>query len=153
MTGSGTPATTRRLTIASLAYIALSLIGAVIAITQNLPAEPMGEGSGTGRPVLQEFLVGNGTAMSPGLPWLAFQAVLTLLIRRQDLWGRISVVLLGFAALLTGIFATTEPIFRRTFSAATFDPAKALVEAGMVVIPLAIVLLAVIDFRRRLRGS
>ena len=49
----------------------------------NFPAHPMGEGPGTRHPILEEFLIGNGTAMPPGIPWLAIQAGLTWLAARK----------------------------------------------------------------------
>ena len=90
------PSAPRRLVTTSLMYILISMIAGAIAISRNLPAQPMGEGSGTGRPVLQEFLIGNGTAMSPGLPWLAVQLLLTARgSRAYGRWGTVGVALLG----------------------------------------------------------
>ena len=152
MKTSPMPAAIKRLVTTSFIYMLVAIVAGAVAISRNLPAQPMGEGSGTGRPVLQEFLIGNGTAMSPGLPWLAVQVLLTLLAVRGDRWGTISVALLGFHALLSGIFATTEPIFRKIFSPATFDPLLAVVETCIVVLPFLIVALAGLELQRRLRA-
>lgn len=87
-----TPTSLKRLVTSSLLYIVIALIAASIAINENLPAQPMGEGSGSGKPVLQDFLYGSGTAMSPGLPWLIAQALLTVLVFRKSWWGMFGVV-------------------------------------------------------------
>ena len=151
MTNSSTPSTLKRLITTSVVYIAFAIVAGILGISRNLPAEPMGEGSGTGRPVLQEFLLGNGTAISPGLSWLALQAVLTFIAGRRDRWGTTSVVLLAFHALLSGIFATTEPTFRRVFTPATFDPLLMVVELANVVLPCLVVTFAVLEWLRRRR--
>lgn len=49
---STTPTTLKRLVISSIAYIVISLIAGTYAVNANLPAQPMGEGSGSGKPVL-----------------------------------------------------------------------------------------------------
>ena len=149
MTNSRTSGALKRLIIASIVYIVVSLIAGSIAVSRNLPAQPLGEGSGSGRPVLQEFLYGNGTGMSPGLPWLAMQAVLTLIASRKFRWSIVGVIGLGLFGLLTGVFATTEPMFRKIFSPATFDPLLAVVEVGMVVIPFLMLIFAVLEVLRR----
>lgn len=152
MNRSATPSALERLTTTSLIYIVISLVAAAIAIALNLPAQPMGEGSGTGRPVLQEFLVGGGTGMSAGLYWLAIQAVLTYFARRLDRWGTLSVGLLALQALLAGIFGTTEPVFRKVFNPATFNPLLAAVEAALLVIALLMVAFSVLELLRRRRS-
>ena len=151
MTKLATPRTLKALLASSILYIIVALIAAMIAISQNIPAQPMGENSGTGRPVLEEFLMGNGTGMSAGLPWLAAQAVLTLLARCMGRWGAVGVAGLAIWGLLSGIFATTEPIFRRTFNPATFDPLKAVVEAAGIALAAGMVIFAVMEWLRRRR--
>lgn len=56
------------LIISSVAFILIALIAGIYAVNANLPAQPMGEGSGSGKPLIEDFLFGGGTAMSPGLP-------------------------------------------------------------------------------------
>lgn len=148
---SGTPAALRRLLTTSFIYIVLSIVAGGIAISRNFPAQPLGEGSGNGRPVLQEFLIGNGTAMSAGLPWLAVQLLLTALTTRRDGWGSIAVALLGFHALLSGVFATTEPMFEKIFSPAEFEPLLAFVEVLMVLVPILLLAFAVLELLRSRR--
>jgi len=147
-----TPATLKRLVISSIAYIVISLIAAVVAIQANLPAQPMGEGSGSGKPVIQDFLYGGGTAMSPGLPWLIGQVILTVLVYRKDWWGTVGVVGLIIFGLLSGIFSITEPNFQKIFSPATFDLFKAVLQIGVSVIPFVMSVLGIFEWRRRRHG-
>lgn len=150
---SNPPATLQRLVISSVAYIIISLIAAAVAIQANLPAQPMGEGSGSGRPILQDFLFGGGTAMSPGLPWLIAQAILTALTFRNDWWGMLGVVGLIIFGLLSGVFSLTEPVVRQIYSPATFDLLKAVIEAGIILLPFGMMVFGILEWRRRRRES
>ena len=153
MTSTKTPASLKRLIISSILYIVIALIAAAVAIAQNLPAQPLGESSGTGRPVLQDFLYGGGTAMSPGLIWLAAQATLTFLASRKGLLGTIGVAGLTLFGLLSGIFSLTEPIVRRIFHPATFDPLKAVIETGVIVVPFVMMVFGILELIRRRRDT
>lgn len=147
-----TPTTLKRLVISSIAYIVISLIAAVVAIQANLPAQPMGEGSGSGKPVIQDFLFGGGTAMSPGLPWLIGQVILTVLVYRKNWWGTVGVVGLIIFGLLSGIFSITEPNFQKIFSLTSFDPFKAVIQTGVTVLPFVMTVFGILEWRRRRQG-
>jgi hypothetical protein len=153
MTDARTSGTLKRLIITSIVYILVALIAGAIAVSRNLPAQPLGEGSGSGRPVLQEFLYGNGTAISPGLPWLALQAVLTFIASRKFRWSIVGVIGLALSGLLTGIFAMTEPMFRKIFSFSPFDLLLVVVEAAIVVLPFLMLIFAVLEVLRRRKPS
>ena len=146
-----TPTSLKRLVTSSLLYIVIALIAASIAINENLPAQPMGEGSGSGKPVLQDFLYGSGTAMSPGLPWLIAQALLTVLVFRKSWWGMFGVVGLIIFGLLSGVFSLTEPIVREIYGPAVFDPLKAVIEAGIIIFPFVMMVFGISEWRRRRR--
>jgi hypothetical protein len=146
-----TPTSLKRLVTSSLLYIVIALIAASIAINENLPAQPMGEGSGSGKPVLQDFLYGSGTAMSPGLPWLTAQALFTVLVFRKSWWGMFGVVGLIIFGLLSGVFSLTEPIVREIYGPAVFDPLKALIEAGIIILPFVMMVFGISEWRRRRR--
>jgi hypothetical protein len=143
------PATLRRLVMSSIVYVVLSLIATGIALAENRPAE-FG-GSSTGLPVLQDFLFGQGTAMSPPLYWLVAQVVLSVLSPRRDRWGAVGVIGLAIFGLLLGIGALGEPIFLETFSPATFNLPKAVIQAGMIVVALLMMVLGIIEGLRRRR--
>jgi hypothetical protein len=146
---NNTPATLKRLEISSVAYIIISLIAAAVAIQANLPAQPMGEGSGSGKPVLQDFLFGGGTAMSPGLPWLIGQVILTMLVFRKNWLGAVGVWGLVIFGLLSGIFSITEPNVQKIFNPATFDPLKAVIQTGVIVLPFVMMVFGFLEWRRR----
>ena len=149
---ASTPATLKRLVNSSVLYIVIALIAGTVAVQANLPAQPMGEGSGSGRPVLEEFLFGNGTAMSPGIPWLIAQIILTFLAFRRNWLGTVGVLGLSFHALLSGIFSMTEPNFQKVFSPATFDLFRAAIQLGVTVTPFVIMVFGILEWRRR-RGE
>jgi hypothetical protein len=139
-----------RLVATSFLYIVISLVGTGIAILEDRPAQ-FG-GSSTGLPVVQDFLYGQGTAMSPPLYWLVAQIALTLLAPRRDRWGTVGVAGLAAFGLLSGIGALGEPILLEIFNPATFDLLKAVVQTGMIVVPFVMMVLGVLEWSRRRRG-
>lgn len=145
------PKTLRWLITSSILYVVIALMAAFVAITENLPAQPLGESSGSGSPVWQDFLYGSGTAMSPGLPWLIAQAILTWFASRKGRWGTIGVAGLTLFGLLSGVFALAEPIVRRIFHPATFDLLKAVIETGIIVLPFVMMALGSLELARRWR--
>ena len=151
MMNNATPTTLKRLVTSSVLYIVIALIAAIMAIRENLPAQPLGEGSGSGLPVTQDFLYGSGTAMSPGLISLIVQAILTVLAFRKNWWGTVGVAGLTISGLLSGVFALSEPIVKKIFSPATFDPWKAVIETGIIVIPFVMMAFGFLEWSRRRR--
>lgn len=69
-------------------YMIIAVIGVVVAIIENRPANA--GGFSTGLPVVQDFLYGNGSAMSPQLYILIAQAIFTVLVPRRDPWGHLA---------------------------------------------------------------
>jgi hypothetical protein len=63
-----------------------SAIGAVVALREKLPAEWIA-GVYVGRDASAEFFKGGGTALSPGLPMMAIQAICTILSTRSGRAG------------------------------------------------------------------
>lgn len=141
------PTTLKRLITSSVLYMVIALIGAVIAIIENRPANA--GGFSTGLPVMQDFLYGNGTAMSPPLYMLVAQTIFTILAPRRDRWGTFGVGGLTIAGLLFGIGALVEPILSEIFNPATFDLPKAAIEAGLIIVPLVMMVFGVREWRRR----
>jgi hypothetical protein len=146
---SATPATLKRLVNSSVLYIVISIIAGIFAVQANLPAQPMGEGSGSGKPVLQDFLFGGGTAMSPGIPWLIAQVILTALTFRKNSLGTVGVLGLSFHALLSGIFSVTEPNFQKVFNLETFNIFKVILQLGVTVTPFVITVFGILEWRSR----
>jgi len=144
-----TPPTLKRLITSVSLYMAIALVAGVIAIVENLPAQ-FG-GSHTGLTATQDFLYGMGTALSPPFYALIIQFGLLMLVPRKDRWGTFGVVGLTVIGLMTCFGALGEPINRRIFNPATFDPVKALIMVGMILIPLVIVVFGLMEWARRRR--
>jgi hypothetical protein len=143
--------TRKRLVITSILYMVIALIGAMVAIMENRPAAA--GGFSTGLPVVQDFLYGNGTAMSPPLYMLIAVVIFTVLTFRQDRWGIVGVGGLAIAGLLFGIGALVEPILLEIFNPATFDLLKALIEAGLIFLPFLMLIFGIREWSRRRRDQ
>lgn len=139
--------TSKRLIVASVIYLIVASVATAVAIAQDRPAEFAGMRSGL--PVLQDWLYGYGTALSPTFYIMVLQAILTLLVLRPGRWGKVGVGGLTIFGLIFTIGAAGEPIAREVFSAATFDPLLAAIQAGMIGIPFVMVLFGVVEWRRR----
>ena len=94
----------------SIAILSLvnAAIGTTLAVKENLPSvTPI---LTTGKPALEDFLTGNGTALSPPLYLCIITLLLIILAFQQKLPGTIGVVgltILGFIFLL-GEFVETN---------------------------------------------
>jgi hypothetical protein len=148
-TKANTPIKLKRLVQSSILYLIWASIGGVAAILLDRPAQP--GGSTSGLPVVQDFLYGMGTAMSPPLLWwLVPQALLTWLAwnqrNRRSTWGVIGLALFG-AATFGG--ALGEPITYELLNPVTFNPFLAVIQAGMIIIPLVMTVFAIQEWRRR----
>lgn len=129
----------------------IAVMGAVVAIIENRPANA--GGFSTGLPVVQDFLYGNGTAMSPPLYMLVVPAIFTVLAPRRNRWGTFGVGGLTIAGLLFGMGALVEPILPEIFNPATFDFLKALIEAGLIIVPFVMMVLGVRQWAARRRDK
>ena len=128
------------LSLVCVLWLLNSTIGARIAVKEGLPAEFVA-GLHVGHDASEEFFKGTGTALSPGLPMMVAQALLTLLSTRSGragMFGAAGLTLLGVGAT-AGMLA--ETITYRVLFPKTFDPAKAaLLLAGIVLAPLMTIL-------------
>jgi hypothetical protein len=145
------PSTHKRLVITSILYMVIALIGAMVAIMENRPAAA--GGFSTGLPVVQDFLYGNGTAMSPPLYMLIALVIFTVLAFRQDRWGTVGVGGLTIAGLLFCIGALVEPILLEVLNPATFELLKALIEAGLIFLPFLMMIFGAREWSRRRRAQ
>jgi hypothetical protein len=148
-TKANTPIKLKRLVQSSILSLIWASIATVVAIVLNLPAR-FG-GSASGLPVVQDFIYGTGTSLSPPLLWwMVPQALLTWLAwnqtNRRSTWGVIGLTLFGAA---TFIGALGEPITYELLNPATFNPLLAVIETGMIIIPLAMMVFAIQEWRRR----
>lgn len=143
------PTTLKRLITSSVLYMVIALIGAVVAIIENRPANA--GGFSTGLPVVRDFLYGNGTALSLPLYMLIALAIYTILAPRRDRWGTFGVAGLTIAGLLFCIGALVEPILLEIFNPASFDLSKALREVGLIIVPFLMMVFGIREWARRRR--
>lgn len=130
------------LTLVSVLWLANSALGAAIAIREGLP----GRFAGMRRwnDPSADFFRGPGTALSPGLPMMAAQAVFTVFSTCEGTAGVVGTTVLGAGGTI-GVLG--EPIVYRVLSPKTFDPAKAgTLSAAIILSPL----MAVLGARRLL---
>ena len=96
------------LIIIAILSLVNAAIGTTIAVKENLPSvTPI---LTTGKPALEDFLTGNGTALSPPLYLCIITLLLIILAFQEKLPGKIGVVgltILGFIFLL-GEFVETN---------------------------------------------
>jgi len=145
-----TTAFTKRLVASSVLYIVFALVGAVVAIAENRPAEA---GLSSSLPVWQAFLYGPGTAMSPPLYWLVAQAILTVLAPRCDRWGTVGLVGLSVVGLLFSVFGALEPIVLEIFNPRTLDLPKAIIVTGGVITAFLMMVFGILELMRRRRSK
>jgi hypothetical protein len=99
------------LIIVSILSLVNAAIGTTIAVMQNLPSvTPI---LTTGKPALEDFLTGNGTALSPPLYLCIITLVLIILAFQTELPGRIGVYGL---TILGGIFLLGELVEKNTYN-------------------------------------
>ena len=99
------------LIIVSILSLVNAAIGTTIAVMQNLPSvTPI---LSTGKPALEDFLTGNGTALSPPLYLCVITLILIILAFQTKLPGRIGVYGL---TILGCIFLLGELVETNTYS-------------------------------------
>ena len=144
--GSGTSA---RVIVASVLYLIMSVIGTIVAVVQERPAEFLG--TSTGLPALQDWLYGMGTAFSPPFYWMAVQVVFMVLAPKSGKAGTVGLLGLAIIGGTNTFGALAEPITYTVFNPATFDPLGAAIQVGMVILPFAMMIVAVQEWSRRRR--
>jgi hypothetical protein len=128
------------LSTVSVLWLLNSAIGARVAIREDLPGEWVA-GLYVGRDASAEFFKGGGTALSPGLPMMAAQALFTVLSTRGGKAGKggaAGLTVLG-AASTVGVLA--ETITYRVLSPRTFDPAKVPIVSSAIVLSVLMTIL------------
>lgn len=123
-----------------------SAIGARVAVKEELPAEWVA-GLYVGRDASAEFFKDTGTALSPGLPMMVAQALLTILSTRSGRAGMVGAAGLTLLGVDGTVGMLAETITYRVLSPKTFDPAKAAI--GLAAIVLA-PLMTILGWRRLL---
>jgi hypothetical protein len=134
---------------ASMLYLLSASTGARIAIDEDIRGQFLGRCS-ENMPQ-EDFVRGMGTALSPGVKMLVAQMAATALAGRRGFLGRIGVAaltLLGAAATL-GMLG--EAVTYQALNPKTFDPPKAIIITGNIILPLIMVLLGARELGRKRR--
>ena len=136
----------KSLILISILYLVNAVIGTLLAVQANLPAEFFGK---DGKPALEDFLIGNGTALSAPL-YLCIILVLFIILafqpRRLGTFGTVGLTILGVFFI---VGALGEPITYKVLNPATFDLPKALVVVIEIVLPLLMVTFGIIELVNR----
>ena len=119
-----------------------AVIGTVIAVKQNLPSvTPI---LTTGKPALEDFLTGNGTALSPPL-YLCIITLLLIILAFQPKWpGTIGVVGLTILGLIFMIGEFVETNTYRVLNPITFNLPVALDVLTEIILALLMITFGVI---------
>jgi hypothetical protein len=132
------------LIIISILSLVNAVVGTVVAVKQNLPrVTPI---LTTGKPALEDFLTGNGTALSPPLYLCIITLLLIILAFQPKLPGKIGVVgltILGF------IFLLGELVERNTYrvlNPVTFNWPVALDVVAEIILALLMITFGIITF-------
>jgi hypothetical protein len=117
-------------------------IGTVIAVKQNLPSvTPI---LTTGKPALEDFLTGNGTALSPPL-YLCIITLLLLFLAFQPKWpGMVGVVGLTILGVIFLLGEFVEKNTYRVFNPLTFNLPVALDVLTEIILALLMITFGVI---------
>ncbi len=130
------------LILVSILYLLNAAIGTLLAVQANLPAEFFGK---DGKPAFEDFLIGNGTALSAPLYFciiLVVFIILALQLRRLRTLGIMGLTILGVCFI---IGALGEPITYKVLNPATFDLPKAFIVVIEIVLPLLMVTFGIIE--------
>jgi hypothetical protein len=142
------------LIVISILSLVNAVIGTVIAVQHNLPSvTPI---LTTGKPALEDFLTGNGTALSPPL-YLCIITLLLIILAFQPKWpgtiGVVGLTILG-AIFLIGEFVETNTY--RVLNPITFNLPVALdvlTEIILAVLMITFGVITIIQERQTHRHS
>jgi hypothetical protein len=127
----------RALLVAGGLYGLNAGLGAVVAIRRNLPAAFLGRRST--RPLVREFLIGSGTALSPPAAMLVGLVAAMAVAAGGRRAGRLGVGGLG-VAFTVGMLG--EPIAYETLRDPVCRPDVAAIVIGNIVLPAGMAVLA-----------
>jgi hypothetical protein len=138
------------LIVTSILSLVNAVVGTVIAVQHNLPSvTPI---LTTGKPALEDFLTGNGTALSPPL-YLCIITLLLILLAFQTKWpgmvGVVGLTILGMIFLL-GEFIETNTY--RVLNPVTFNLPVALDVLTAIILALLMITFGVITIIQERRA-
>ena len=130
------------LIVISILSLVNAVIGTVIAVKQNLPSvTPI---LTTGKPALEDFLAGNGTALSPPLYLCIITLLLIILAFRPKRPGMVGVVGLTILGLIFLIGEFVETNTYRVLNPVTFNLPVALDVLTEIILALLMITFGVI---------
>lgn len=130
-----------RLPWVSALYLLAALIGASVAIREDLPGEFAGRSSGHNASA--DFFKGTGTVLSPGLAILSAHSIFMALSTRSGKAGKSGVAGLTLLGVAATVGMVGEPITYRVLSPKGFDPPKAALVAALTLLPSSMSVLGV----------
>lgn len=137
--------------LASILFLVSASVGVVMAITTYLPARFGGLLSGTD--VVRDFLLFNGTALSPDLALMLGQVALTVCAIRRGRAGFVGVVGLTILGAGYTVGQLGEPVTLVSLTPATFSAAPATVALVNLASSLLMVAFGVREWRSRSHSS
>ena len=148
LTKTNTPIKLKRLVQCAILDLIWASIATVVAIVLNLPAR-FG-GSTRSLPVVQDFLYGMGTALGPPLVWMVASALLIWLAWNQrNRWSILGVIGITLFGAIEVIGALGEPITYELLNPVTSNLLLAVIQAGNIIIPLAMMIFGIREWGRR----
>lgn len=137
----------KALVLSSTCFLISASVGTLLAIATHLPARFGSILDGNNVP--QDFLLLNGTALSPDLALLVGQVVLTGCALRQGKARMVGVIGLTILGACYTLGQLGEPITFRALRPASFHVAQAAVVVANIVCSMLMVVFGVIEWRRR----
>lgn len=139
--------TLKGLVLSSAGFLVSGSAGALLAINTHLPARFAGILNGND--VLHDFLLLNGTALSPDLALLLGQFILTGCALRSGRTGRVGVIGLTILGGCYTLGQLGEPITIRAVSPTTFHAAQVGVVAANITCSMLMLVFGVMEWRSR----
>ena len=134
------------LVVTSILYLVNAGIGTVLAVKENLPSVTF---ITSGKPALEDFLTGNGTALSPPLYLCLIVVVLLILAWQSKRPGMIGVVGLTMLGVLFVPAILVERLTSQLFHLLTVDLSVALVQLADIVLPLLMIAFGGVEILKR----
>lgn len=134
------------LVVTSILYLVNAGVGTVIAVKENLPSMTF---ITSGKPALEDFLTGNGTALSPPLYLCLIVVLLLILACLPKRLGMIGVVGLTILGVLFLPAILVERLTSQLLHLLTVDLPVALVQLADIVLPLLMIAFGGVEILKR----
>ena len=134
------------LVVTSILYLVNAAIGTALAVKENLPSMTF---ITSGKPALEDFLTGNGTALSPPLYLCLIVVVLLILAWQPKRLGMIGVVGLTILGVLFLPAILVERHTSQVLHLLTVDLPVALVQLADIVLPLLMIAFGGVEILKR----